>query len=73
MVYQIIRQHLFVPGETWVVVIFNEIPQKGRISTVGRHGVNHIVQVADASTGRLESIQELIVAVELVHIQGKGE
>lgn len=51
-------------------MVFDEAPQQSWVSTVCSYRVNHVVQVADASTGRLESIEQLIVAGLLVTYQG---
>lgn len=51
-------------------MVFDEVPQQSWVSTVCSYRVNHVVQVADVSTGRLESIEQLIVASLLVTYQG---
>lgn len=51
-------------GKSRVVVVLNESSEKSGVGAGGLHGVDHTVEVADTSRGRLERIEEGVVAAE---------
>lgn len=46
-------------------MILDEVAQQGRICAVGRHGADHVVQIADAAAARLERVEELPVSASV--------
>jgi hypothetical protein len=43
-------------------MILDKVAQQGGIRAVGRNGADHVVEIADAATGRLKRIEKLIVS-----------
>ena len=48
-------------------MVFDEVPQQSWVSTVCSYRADHIIQAADAPTGRLKGVEQLVVAGSLVH------
>lgn len=53
-------------------MIFDEVPKQSWVSTICSYRVNHVIQAADAPTGRLKSIEQLVIARSLVTHEGTG-